>query len=57
MKIKFAFFLILGLAYAYTLSSLPLPFLVRNYLAIVPFQISALVYFVYWQAVQPSNRS
>jgi hypothetical protein len=57
MKTKFSFFLILGLAYAYALSSLSLPFLVKNYLAIVPFQLSALVYFVYLRSSQPSNRS
>jgi hypothetical protein len=47
MKLRPGFFLILGLSYFYTLSNLPIPFLIRNYLAIVPFQLLIAGYFIH----------
>ncbi len=56
MKNRFIFLLILGFSYFYTLSSAPMPFLIKNYLAIVPFQLAALVYFIYFFSSRNSRR-
>lgn len=44
---KFTIFVLLGLSYFYSLSHLPLPLVVKNYLAIIPFQLLVFIYFSY----------
>lgn len=56
MKHKFVFLSILGFSYFFTLSSVPIPFLVKNYLAIVPFQLATLVYFAYFFSSRNDRR-
>jgi hypothetical protein len=49
-KLIFPIFVALGLAYFTSVSHWEINFLLKNYLAVIPLQILALIYvFFYWQ--------